>query len=114
MIANLSNALTAMFEDAEEHLSDKTLELLQGLTGLDGYLDAQSRNLSETLNTLALLMASEENMHKPGDEELAYVLWGISEQAANIGAMIHVSGSAAYQLEKRQSKKRQATKKPDQ
>lgn len=93
MICDTSNALLQLFTYAKNTMpADK----LSWLTNLSEHSEMEAANIAATLRTLADLMASDNENAQPHGDQLARILWGLSAQADNVSALIHISAEAEF------------------
>lgn len=98
MICNNANALLALAEKALNQLSEEELSWFENLSE-EAELTAE--NLSESLISIANIFANENFIGKPDDWQLAQLLFGLSDHAINISAMMQVASQAEYIRQKK-------------
>ncbi|MGD7036360.1 hypothetical protein [Methylotuvimicrobium buryatense] len=99
MICHSGNALTVLFDHAKEQLPD---DQLQWLTNLGEAATMHCDNVAETLNSLACVLSADETISKPGDKDLACILWGLHDSLRSVSASVFVSDEARAELDRRQ------------
>ncbi|MBE0438014.1 MAG: hypothetical protein IBX56_19715 [Methylomicrobium sp.] len=100
MICHSENALTVLFDHAKEQLPD---DRLHWLTNLGEAATMHCDNVAETLNSLACVLSADDvTTSKPGNKDLACILWGLHDSLRSVSASVFVSDEARAELDRRQ------------
>jgi hypothetical protein len=97
----MAKAFYELFSLTKDTLSIKKLEWLTGLTE---HAQTEIYNISETLSSLAEILASKDEINLPSNEQFAFILYGLSDQIRNINAAIEISVDAQYLINKQKEK----------
>jgi hypothetical protein len=103
MICNAANVLRELFDHSKDALSDDKLAWARNL--LD-HAESESENLAGTLETLAVSFSSLDKQFV-GNETIASILWGLSNQANTIAVMVNIDQEAEYLAGTRKAAKQQ-------
>lgn len=94
-VCTISNAMNALWNHAADSLSPKQLKWMTDLSDL---AEQESKNLADSLATIAVTLNGVNKTSEPSSEQTATLLFSVAHQLDVIAAMVNVSGGAAYRL----------------
>lgn len=85
---------TLLLKLFEATCGNQSIEVLQALADSHHLIEAEADSLADTLEFIALAMNSRDDSAKPLESQLASILSGLAQRAAEISAMTNIMGDA--------------------
>lgn len=101
-VRSASNALSELFELSKGNMTDARL---QWFSEMSEAALVESNNVACTIESLATMLTTSDKSSLPGNESLAFVLYGVADQMKTISALIQIAEEAGCLMADRKSKK---------